>query len=75
MTVKALAVVVRSVKLDLVRLRGSAQILDVNMVQTANLCANAAVQSVIGVAGVAGFIGRNTMILKVSGGCVWGSST
>jgi hypothetical protein len=64
--VQALAIVERVVELD--RVRDRADILHINVTQAAQLGPNAAVENVIGMAGVAGFIGRNAVVLKVGGG-------
>ena len=63
MAVETFTVIVGRVKMD--RLGCLAKILHVNMVQTADLCADPPVQNIVGVACVARFIGGNTMVLEV----------
>jgi hypothetical protein len=63
---KALAIVVRRIELD--RIRDRADVLDINVAQAAELGPHAAIENVIGMAGVAGFIGGNAVVLKVGGG-------
>src|SRR4029077_19822342 len=64
--VEALAIVVRRVELD--GMRDRANVLDINVAQAAQLGPHAAIENVIGMAGVAGLIGRNAVVLKVGGG-------
>ncbi len=66
-TVQAFAIVVGLIELDVFRPRRGTEILDVDMPQASELGAKAAIKTIVGVTGVAGFIGRNTMVLKMSG--------
>ena len=66
-TVQAFAIVVGLIELDVFGPRRRAEILDVNMAQTSELGAKSAVQTVVGVTGVASFIGRNAMVLEMGG--------
>ena len=67
MAVQAFAIVVGLVKLDVFRPRRRAEILDVNVAQSPELGAETTVESVVGVAGVTGLVGRNPVILEMRG--------
>ena len=67
MTVKAFAIVVGLIELDVFGPRRRAEILDVN-VTPSELGAKAAVEAVVGVTGVAGVVRRNAMVLKMGAG-------
>ena len=54
--------------MDLLRRRYVAEVLNINMSYPPEFRSHTAVKHVIGVAGVTGFVHRNTMILKM-GGC------
>jgi hypothetical protein len=66
-TVKAFAIVVGLIELDVFGPRRRAEILDVNVTQASELGAKAAVEAVVGVTGVAGVVRRNAMDLKMGG--------
>ena len=68
MTVKAFAIVVGLIELDVFGPRRRAEILDVNVAQASELGAKAAVEAVVGVTGVAGVVRRNAMVLKMGAG-------
>src|SRR5919197_559375 len=65
---QTLAVVVRTIEMDLFWRRNLPEILNVNVSHATQFCADSAIKHVIGMAGVGGFVDRNTMILKM-GGC------
>ena len=65
MAVQAFAIVVGLVELDIFGPGGSAEILDVDVAQASELGANAAIKAIVGVTGVAGFLGWDAMILKM----------
>ena len=65
--VQAFAIVVGLVELDVFGPRRRTEILDVNVPQATELGANAAIEAIVGVTGVAGFIGWDAMILKMGG--------
>ncbi len=65
--VQALAIVEGRVELDLFRLRGVAQILDIQMAQAAQLGMHGAEHSIVGVAGVAGAAAGHQVVLKMLG--------
>ncbi len=66
-TVQAFAIVVGLIELDVFWPRRRAEILDVNVAQTTELSANAAIEAIVSVTGVAGFIGWDAMVLKMGG--------
>lgn len=66
-TVQAFAIVVGLIELDVFRPRRGTKILDVDVPQASELGANAAIEAVVSVTGVAGFIGWDAMVLKMSG--------
>ena len=65
--VQAFAIVVGLVELDVFGPRRRTEILDVNVPQATELGANAAIEAIVGVTGVAGFLGWDAMILKMGG--------
>src|ERR1700735_4984474 len=65
--VQAFAIVVGLVELDVFGPRRRTEILDVNVPQATELGANAAIEAIVSVTGVAGFLGWDAMILKVGG--------
>ena len=65
--VQAFAIVVGLVELDIFGPGGSAEILDVDVAQASELGAKSSIKAVIGVAGVAGFVGRDAMVLEMGG--------
>ena len=72
MTVQAFAIVVRFVKLDFVWSWWRAEIIDVNVPQSVQLRFKGAEHRIVGVTGVAGFLRRDAMVLKVSGSQIRG---
>ncbi len=70
--VQAFAIVVRGVELDVGGLRNGADVLDVNVAESAELGMESAKHGVVGVAGVAGVIARNQIVLEMRGRCVAG---
>ncbi len=70
MAVQAFTIVVRTVKLDLVGRRRCSKILNVDMPESAKLGVETAIEPIISMARIAGFVGWNSMILKMSGGDV-----
>jgi hypothetical protein len=67
---QAFAVVEGLVELDVFRLGRMAQVININMPQAAELGFDAAEHSVVGMTGIASFVGGYAVILKVSGGKV-----
>jgi len=70
--VQAFAIIVGLIELDIFWARRRAEILNVNVAQASELGANAAIEAIVGVTGVAGFIGWDAMILKMGGRNVGG---
>src|SRR6185437_1259217 len=68
MTMQTLAVVIGCVEMN--RLLRGTQILNINMVEAPHFCMNTAVKGVIRMTGVASFISRYAVILKVGCGNV-----
>jgi len=66
MTMEAFAIVVRVVEVE--GRSGVTDVLHVDVPQTADLCANAAIHRVVGVAGIARLVTRDSGVLKVGGG-------
>src|SRR5262249_39466388 len=67
MAMETLAIVVRLIEFDLRGLRGLSEVIDVKVSQAAYLGFETAEHRVVGVAGVAGFVRRNAVILVVRG--------
>ena len=65
--VQAFAIVVGLIELDIFGPWRRAEILYVNMAQASELGAKSSVKAVVGVAGVARFVRRNAMVLKMGG--------
>ena len=64
---QAFAIVVGLIELDVFRPWRRAEVLDVNVAQSSELGAKSAVEAVVGVTGVARFVGRNAMVLEMGG--------
>ncbi len=65
MAVQAFAIVVRRVQGDIFRSRRRAEILNVDVAQSANLGAKAAIKGIVRVARVAGLVHGNSVVLEV----------
>ena len=68
MAVQALAIVVGCVQFDLGRIRRRSEILDVDVAQAANLRAKTAIEGIVRMARVAGFVCGNSVVLEVGRG-------
>src|SRR5580704_7896195 len=65
MAVQAFAVIVWGVELDFFRARGSAKILDVDVMESAEFCTDVAVQGVVGMAREAGLVHWYAVVLEM----------
>src|SRR5579875_275583 len=64
---ETLAIIVGGIKLDLVGLRNSSEILDINVVKASEFCMKGTEQRVVRMAGVTSVVARHEVVLKVAG--------